>query len=120
MGVSLFEDDFILFCCSQVWKTNNKWSKHNTEGKERGGYSYFAAEHSVASLTFNLLFFVSQSHSYVNLANLNLTAESVSQSEVASIVDDSPLSPSKADSLSSQMARLSKYLLSLKMHLLCI
>ncbi|KAM7372403.1 hypothetical protein PAMP_009572 [Pampus punctatissimus] len=48
-----------------------------------------------------------KSHSYVNLAGLNLTAESVSQSEVASVADDSPLSQSKADGLCSQMARLS-------------
>ncbi|KAM7386365.1 hypothetical protein PAMA_009132 [Pampus argenteus] len=44
-----------------------------------------------------------KSHSYVNLADLNLTA----QSEVASVTDDSPLSQSKSDGLSSQMARLS-------------
>ncbi|XP_067427383.1 target of Myb protein 1 isoform X1 [Thunnus thynnus] len=48
-----------------------------------------------------------KSHSYVNLADLNLTAESGSQSEIASIAGDSPLSQSKADSLSGQMARLS-------------
>lgn len=53
--------------------------------------------------------FVSQSHTYVNLTDLDLTAGSVSRSELASVSNGSSLSQSKADSLSSQMARLSKY-----------
>ncbi|XP_044038363.1 target of Myb protein 1 isoform X8 [Siniperca chuatsi] len=48
-----------------------------------------------------------KSHTYVNLTDLDLTAESVSQSGVASVTNDSSLSQSKADSLSGQMARLS-------------
>ncbi|XP_045899525.1 target of Myb protein 1 isoform X7 [Micropterus dolomieu] len=48
-----------------------------------------------------------KSHPYVNLTDLDLTEESVSQSGVASVTNDSSLSKSKADSLSSQMAKLS-------------
>ncbi|XP_038550262.1 target of Myb protein 1 isoform X6 [Micropterus salmoides] len=48
-----------------------------------------------------------KSHPYVNLTDLDLTEESVSQSGVASVINDSSLSKSKADSLSSQMAKLS-------------
>uniref|UniRef100_UPI0037E80F80 target of Myb1 membrane trafficking protein isoform X4 n=1 Tax=Semicossyphus pulcher TaxID=241346 RepID=UPI0037E80F80 len=44
-----------------------------------------------------------KSHTYVNLTDLDLTAES----GVASLSNDSSLSHSKSDSLSSQMARLS-------------
>lgn len=53
--------------------------------------------------------FVSQSHTYVNLEDLDLAAGSVSQSELASVSNGSSLSQSKANSLSSHMARLSKY-----------
>lgn len=63
----------------------------------------------VASLTFNLLLFVSQNHTYVNLTDLDLKAESVGQSGIASFYNDRSLSQSKTDSLSSQMATLSKY-----------
>lgn len=66
---------------------------------------------------FNLLLFVSQSHTYVNLTDFDLTAGSVSQSGLASVSNDSSPSQSKADSLSSQMARLSKYS-SLQLYLL--
>lgn len=52
--------------------------------------------------------FVSQSHTYVNLTDFDLTPESMSHSGVASVTNDSSLSQSKADSLSSQMATLSK------------
>ncbi|XP_059204653.1 target of Myb protein 1 isoform X6 [Centropristis striata] len=48
-----------------------------------------------------------KSHTYVNLTDLNLTPESISQSGLALVTSDSSLSLSKADSLSSQMARLS-------------
>ncbi|KAF1379127.1 hypothetical protein PFLUV_G00172850 [Perca fluviatilis] len=48
-----------------------------------------------------------KNHTYVNLADLDLTPESVSQSGIASVTNDSAYSLSKADSLSSQMARLS-------------
>ncbi|XP_041812503.1 target of Myb protein 1 isoform X3 [Chelmon rostratus] len=48
-----------------------------------------------------------KSHTYVNLADLDLTAESISQSRGASVTNDSSLSQSRADSLSSQMVRLS-------------
>ncbi|XP_051244012.1 target of Myb protein 1 isoform X5 [Dicentrarchus labrax] len=48
-----------------------------------------------------------KNHTYVNLTELDLTAESLSQSRVASVSNDNSLSQSKADSLSSQMARLS-------------
>ncbi|KAA8585638.1 hypothetical protein FQN60_004332 [Etheostoma spectabile] len=48
-----------------------------------------------------------KSHTYVNLADLDLTPESVSQSGIASVTNDSAYSLSKADSVSSQMARLS-------------
>ncbi|XP_028455152.1 target of Myb1 membrane trafficking protein isoform X2 [Perca flavescens] len=48
-----------------------------------------------------------KNHTYVNLADLDLTPESVSQSGIASVTNDSSYSLSKADSLSSQMARLS-------------
>ncbi|XP_035511679.1 target of Myb protein 1 isoform X2 [Morone saxatilis] len=48
-----------------------------------------------------------KNHTYVNLTELDLTAESFSQSRVASVSNDNSLSQSKADSLSSQMARLS-------------
>ncbi|XP_034749944.1 target of Myb protein 1 isoform X1 [Etheostoma cragini] len=48
-----------------------------------------------------------KNHTYVNLADLDLTPDSVSQSGIASVTNDSAYSLSKADSLSSQMARLS-------------
>ncbi|XP_047428823.1 target of Myb protein 1 isoform X2 [Mugil cephalus] len=48
-----------------------------------------------------------KSHTYVNLADLDLKTDSVSQSGFASVTSDSSLSLSKADSLSSQMAKLS-------------
>ncbi|XP_070837019.1 target of Myb1 membrane trafficking protein isoform X4 [Chaetodon trifascialis] len=48
-----------------------------------------------------------KSHTYVNLTDLNLTAESVSQSQGASLTNNSSLSQSRSDSLASQMARLS-------------
>ncbi|KAM6913788.1 target of Myb1 membrane trafficking protein isoform 3-T3 [Lycodopsis pacificus] len=48
-----------------------------------------------------------KSHSYVNLADFDLTPESVSHSGLASVTNDSSHSLSKADSFSSQMARLS-------------
>nr|XP_046270841.1 target of Myb protein 1 isoform X2 [Scatophagus argus] len=48
-----------------------------------------------------------KSHTYVNLTDLSLTAESVSQSGVASVNNDSTLNQSEADSLCSPMARLS-------------
>ncbi|XP_054463413.1 target of Myb protein 1 isoform X2 [Anoplopoma fimbria] len=48
-----------------------------------------------------------KSHTYVNLTDFDLTPESVSHSGVASVTNDSSLSLSKADSFSSQMARLS-------------
>ncbi|XP_075939824.1 target of Myb1 membrane trafficking protein isoform X3 [Anarhichas minor] len=48
-----------------------------------------------------------KSHSYVNLIDFDLTPESVSHSGHASVTNDSSHSLSKADSFSSQMARLS-------------
>ncbi|XP_069005542.1 target of Myb1 membrane trafficking protein isoform X1 [Embiotoca jacksoni] len=48
-----------------------------------------------------------KSHTYVNLTDLDLKSESVSQSGLASFPSDSSMSLSKADSLSSQMAKLS-------------
>ncbi|XP_030263914.1 target of Myb1 membrane trafficking protein isoform X2 [Sparus aurata] len=48
-----------------------------------------------------------KSHSYVNLTDLDLTAESVSQSGAASLTNNISRSQSRAESLSSQMARLS-------------
>ncbi|XP_069557339.1 target of Myb1 membrane trafficking protein isoform X3 [Brachyistius frenatus] len=48
-----------------------------------------------------------KSHTYVNLTDLDLKPESVSQSGLASFPSDSSMSLSKADSLSSQMAKLS-------------
>ncbi|XP_073351379.1 target of Myb1 membrane trafficking protein isoform X3 [Pagrus major] len=48
-----------------------------------------------------------KSHTYVNLTDLDLTAESVSQSGAASLTNDISRSQSRAESLSSQMARLS-------------
>ncbi|KAM6904439.1 target of Myb1 membrane trafficking protein [Xenentodon cancila] len=48
-----------------------------------------------------------KSHTYVNLADFELKTESVNQSGLASVKSDSSLSLSKADSLSSQMAKLS-------------
>lgn len=56
----------------------------------------------VALWAFNLLLFVSQSHSYVNLTDLDLTG-------AASLTNNISRSQSRAESLSSQMARLSKY-----------
>ncbi|XP_076609252.1 target of Myb1 membrane trafficking protein isoform X3 [Chaetodon auriga] len=47
------------------------------------------------------------SHTYVNLTDLNLTAESVGQSQGASLTNNCSLSQSRSDSLASQMARLS-------------
>lgn len=57
----------------------------------------------------SVLLFVSQSHTYVNLMDLDVIAGSVSQSGPACVSHDSSLSQSKANSLSSQMAQLSKY-----------
>ncbi|XP_061568164.1 target of Myb protein 1 isoform X2 [Cololabis saira] len=48
-----------------------------------------------------------KSHTYVNLAELDLKTESANHSGLASFQSDSSLSLSKADSLSSQMAKLS-------------
>ncbi|XP_068575259.1 target of Myb1 membrane trafficking protein isoform X4 [Cebidichthys violaceus] len=48
-----------------------------------------------------------KSHSYVNLTDFDLTPDSVSHSGLASVTNDSSFSLSKADSFSSQMARLS-------------
>lgn len=115
-----FDDDTRLLCCLKVWKTNNKRSKCSTEGKDHwnnfwsGCFSYFTTQHSemyetVPLRAFNLVLFVSQSHSYVNLTDLDLTAESVSQSGAASLTNNISRSQSRAESLSSQMARLSKY-----------
>ncbi|XP_026217387.1 target of Myb protein 1 isoform X6 [Anabas testudineus] len=48
-----------------------------------------------------------KSHSYSNLTDLELTAESLSSSGVASFTRNSSLSHSKSDSLSSHLAKLS-------------
>ncbi|TMS15514.1 target of Myb1 membrane trafficking protein isoform X1 [Larimichthys crocea] len=48
-----------------------------------------------------------KNHTYVNLTDLDLKAESVGQSGIASFYNDRSLSQSKTDSLSSQMATLS-------------
>ncbi|TKS91490.1 Target of [Collichthys lucidus] len=48
-----------------------------------------------------------ENHTYVNLTDLDLKAESVGQSGIASFYNDRSLSQSKTDSLSSQMATLS-------------
>lgn len=50
---------------------------------------------------------VFQGHTYVNLTELDLKTDS--QSEAASVTNDSSMSFPKSDSLSSQMAKLSKY-----------
>ncbi|KAE8282869.1 Target of Myb protein 1 [Larimichthys crocea] len=48
-----------------------------------------------------------KNHTYVNLTDLDLKAESVGQSGIPSFYNDRSLSQSKTDSLSSQMATLS-------------
>lgn len=50
---------------------------------------------------------VFQGHTYVNLTELDLKTDS--QSEAASVTNDSSMSFPKSDSLSSQMAKLSKF-----------
>lgn len=56
---------------------------------------------------FCICFF--QSHTYINLADQDGKSETVSRSGIASVKSDSSLSLSKPDSLSSQMAKLSKF-----------
>ncbi|KAM9843418.1 target of Myb1 membrane trafficking protein isoform 2-T2 [Aulostomus maculatus] len=48
-----------------------------------------------------------KSHTYVNLTDLHLTAQSVGQSEMVSVTNGSSLNHSKVDCLSTQMAGLS-------------
>jgi len=59
--------------------------------------------HSTADESWTFTLCPRQSHTYVNVTDFDLMPESVSQSGLSS------LSLSKADSFSSQMARLSKF-----------
>lgn len=102
----------ISFCRRQVWTTNNKRSERSTEGKERGGHfwslsSQLKSHNGVNWLNCAVSLCVFQGHTYVNLTELDLKTDS--QSEAASVTNDSSMSFPKSDSLSSQMAKLSKY-----------
>ncbi|KAM9392320.1 target of Myb1 membrane trafficking protein [Pholidichthys leucotaenia] len=69
--------------------------------------SAFTRYHRFERRLANVQSSTEKSHTYVNLTDLDLKSEPVSPSEVASITNESSLSMSKPDSLSSQLAKLS-------------
>lgn len=99
-------------CSADVYRFERRITNGPTAAQQvPSPHSVFILYAQAASWTLYVFIFplhVSQNHTYVNLSDLGLTAEALSQSRGAAVSSDCSLSQSRADSLSSQMARLSE------------